>query len=134
MAGTEGKNNSLTTGEGIQKQPRKKSNSVSREFAGVQASDSKPSEKPGDSANINFILDIPLKISVELGRTEMLVNELLKLGQGSVISLSKSAGEHLEVFANQKLIARGEVVVVDDKYGIRLAEIVSHTERIERLK
>ena len=134
MAGTEEKNNSLTTGEGIQKQPRKKSNSVSRELAGVQASDSKPSEKPGDSANINFILDIPLKISVELGRTEMLVNELLKLGQGSVIPLSKSAGEHLEVFANQKLIARGEVVVVDDKYGIRLTEIVSHTERIERLK
>ena len=64
----------------------------------------------------------------------MLVNELLKLGQGSVIPLSKSAGEHLEVLANQKLIARGEVVVVDDKYGIRLTEIVSHTERIERLK
>jgi len=134
MAGIEEKNNNLTTGDGIQKQPQENSKPVSRELAGIQASESKQSEKPWDSANINFILDIPLKISVELGRTEMLVNELLKLGQGSVIPLSKSAGEHLEVFANQKLIARGEVVVADDKYGIRLTEIVSHTERIERLK
>ena len=84
--------------------------------------------------NIEFILDIPLEISVELGRTKMLINELLKLGQGSVIELSKLAGETLEVLANQKLIARGEVVVVDEKYGIRLTEIVSPTERIERLK
>jgi flagellar motor switch protein FliN/FliY len=64
----------------------------------------------------------------------MLIDELLKLGQGSVIELSKLAGETLEVLANQKLIARGEVVVVDEKYGIRLTEIVSPTERIERLK
>ena len=90
-----------------------------------------PSEPPD---NIEFILDIPLEISVELGRTKMLINELLKLGQGSVIELSKLAGETLEVLANQKLIARGEVVVVDEKYGIRLTEIVSPTERIERLK
>jgi flagellar motor switch protein FliN/FliY len=84
--------------------------------------------------NIGFILDIPLEISVELGRSKMLINELLKLGQGSVIELSKLAGETLEVLANQKLIARGEVVVVDEKYAIRLTEIVSPTERIEGLK
>lgn len=84
--------------------------------------------------NIEFILDIPLELSVELGRTKMLIDELLKLGQGSVIELSKLAGETLDVLANQKLIARGEVVVVDEKYGIRLTEIVSPTERIERLK
>jgi flagellar motor switch protein FliN/FliY len=64
----------------------------------------------------------------------MLIDEMLKLGQGSVIELSKFAGETLDVLANQKLIARGEVVVVDEKYGIRLTEIVSHTERIESLK
>ncbi|UCF86164.1 MAG: flagellar motor switch protein FliN [Desulfobacteraceae bacterium] len=84
--------------------------------------------------NIGFILDIPLEISVELGRSKMIINELLKLGQGSVIELSKLAGETLEVLANQKLIARGEVVVVDEKYAIRLTEIVSPTERIEGLK
>ena len=91
-----------------------------------------PVSEPQD--NIDFILDIPLEISVELGRNKMLINDLLRLGQGSVIGLTKLAGETLEVLANQRLIARGEVVVVDEKYGIRLTEIVSPTERIERLK
>jgi flagellar motor switch protein FliN/FliY len=86
------------------------------------------------SPNMDFLLDIPLEISVELGRTKMLINELLKLGQGSVIELSKLAGETLEILANQKLVARGEVVVVNEKYGVRLTEIMSPIERIERLK
>jgi flagellar motor switch protein FliN/FliY len=96
--------------------------------------------KPGveaatkSSANMDFLLDIPLEISVELGRTKMLINELLKLGQGSVVELSKLAGETLEILANQKLVARGEVVVVNEKYGVRLTEIISPVERIERLK
>jgi flagellar motor switch protein FliN/FliY len=84
--------------------------------------------------NIGFILDIPIEITVQLGHTKMLINEMLKLAQGSVIELSKLAGESLDVLANQRLIARGEVVVVDEKYGIRLTEIVSPTERIESLK
>ncbi|MCK4988187.1 MAG: FliM/FliN family flagellar motor switch protein, partial [Desulfobacterales bacterium] len=67
-------------------------------------------------------------------RTKMLINELLKLGQGSVVELSKLAGETLEILANQKLVARGEVVVVNEKYGVRLTEIISPIERIERLK
>ena len=86
------------------------------------------------AGNMDFILDIPLEISVELGRTKILINELLKLGQGSVIELSKLAGETLEILANQKLIARGEVVVVNEKYGVRLTEIISPSERIERLQ
>ena len=86
------------------------------------------------TGNMDFLLDIPLEISVELGRTKILINELLKLGQGSVIELSKLAGETLEILANHKLIARGEVVVVNEKYGIRLTEIISPSERIERLK
>jgi len=96
----------------------------------------KPSAEVGtkSSANMDFLLDIPLEISVELGRTKMLINELLKLGQGSVVELSKLAGETLEILANQKLVARGEVVVVNEKYGVRLTEIISPTERIERLK
>ena len=83
---------------------------------------------------VEFILDIPLEITVELGRSKMSINELLKLGQGSVIELSKVAGENLEILANHKLIARGEVVAVNDNYGIRLTEIVPTTERIESLK
>ena len=96
----------------------------------------KPDAEAGSesSANMDFLLDIPLEISVELGRTKMLINELLKLGQGSVVELSKLAGETLEILANQKLVARGEVVVVNEKYGVRLTEIISPIERIERLK
>jgi flagellar motor switch protein FliN len=89
---------------------------------------------PTAEANMEFILDIPLEVTVELGRTKLLIHELLKLGQGSVIELSKLAGESLEVLANQKLIARGEAVVVNEKFGVRLTEVVSPMERIERLK
>jgi flagellar motor switch protein FliN len=91
----------------------------------------KPAAK---KSNMDFILDIPLEISVELGRTTLMINDLLKLGQGSVVELSKIAGETLEVLANQRLIARGEVVVINEKYGIRLTEIISPMERIERLR
>ena len=70
---------------------------------------------------------------MELGRTKLLVNDLLQLGQGSVIELSKLAGDPLEVLVNDKLVARGEVVVVNEKFGIRLTDIVSPLERIEKL-
>jgi len=84
--------------------------------------------------NMEFLLDIPLEVTVELGRTKMLINDMLKLGQGSVIELSKLAGESLEILANQKPIARGEVVVVNEKYGVRLTEVISPMERIEGLQ
>jgi flagellar motor switch protein FliN/FliY len=83
--------------------------------------------------NLDFILDIPMEVSVELGRSKMLISDLLQLGQGSVIELTKLAGEPLEVLVNQKLIARGEVVVVNEKFGIRLTDIISPTERVKRL-
>ncbi len=86
------------------------------------------------SVNMEFLLDISLDVTVELGRTKMLINDMLKLGQGSVIELSKLAGESLDILANQKPIARGEVVVVNDKYGVRLTEVISPMERIERLR
>ncbi len=86
------------------------------------------------SVNMEFVLDIPLEITVELGRTKMLINDMLKLGQGSVIELTKLAGDSLEILANQKPIARGEVVVVNEKYGVRLTEVISPMERIERLR
>lgn len=84
--------------------------------------------------NLNLILDIPLKVTVELGRTKMPVSELLNLTQGSVIELAKLAGEPMEVLVNDKLIARGEAVVVNEKFGVRLTDIISPSERIEQLK
>jgi flagellar motor switch protein FliN/FliY len=84
--------------------------------------------------NLDFILDIPLRVSVELGRTKILVRDLLQLGQGSVVELAKFAGEPLELLVNEKLIARGEVVVVNEKFGLRLTDIISPVERIEQLK
>lgn len=84
--------------------------------------------------NLDFVLDIPMMLTVELGRCQMLINELLKLGRGSVIELSKLAGEPLDILANQRLIARGEVVVANEKYGIRITEIISPAERVEKLR
>ena len=101
--------------------------------ASYEFSDIDNSKKAVSESNMEFLLDIPLVISIELGRTRMLINQLLKLSQGSVIELSKYAGETLEILANQKVIAKGEVVVVNEKYGIRLTEIVSPMERVARL-
>lgn len=84
--------------------------------------------------SLDFILDIPLKVTVELGRSKMAIRDVLQLAQGSVIELSKFAGEPLEVLVNDKLVARGEVVVVNEKFGIRLTDIISPVERIEQLK
>lgn len=84
--------------------------------------------------NLDFILDIPLKVSVELGRAQVVIKDLLQLGQGSVLELDKLAGEPLEVLVNGKLVARGEVVVVNEKFGVRLTDIISPLERIETLK
>lgn len=89
---------------------------------------------PEKDRNLQMILDIPLRVTVELGRTKMPVSELLNLTQGSVIELSKLAGEPMEVLINDKLIARGEAVVVNEKFGVRLTDIISPTERVEQLK
>jgi len=99
------------------------------------AGDSSPRSVGGPQVqSLDFILDIPLKVTVELGRSKMAIREILQLAQGSVIELSKFAGEPLEVLVNDKLIARGEVVVVNEKFGIRLTDIISPVERIEQLK
>ncbi len=82
---------------------------------------------------LDFILDIPLELSVELGKAKMLVNDLLQLGQGSIIELNKLAGEPLEVYINRKLIARGEVVVVNEKFGVRLTDVITPIDRVKSL-
>jgi flagellar motor switch protein FliN len=92
-----------------------------------------PAGPDEETRDLDFILDIPLDLTVELGRTRMLVNDLLQLGQGSIVELNKIAGEPLEIFINRKLVARGEVVVVNEKFGIRLTDIVSPLERVKSL-
>jgi flagellar motor switch protein FliN/FliY len=78
-----------------------------------------------DLSRMKLVLDVPLKVSVELGRTKLLVNDLLQLGQGSVIELDKMAGEPMEIYVNDKLVAMGEVVVVNEKFGVRLTDVMS---------
>ena len=88
----------------------------------------------GDTGNLELILDVPLAVTVELGRVHMPVRQLLALTAGSVVELAKLAGEPLDVLINGRPVARGEAVMVNDKFGVRLTEIVSQTERVERLR
>jgi len=88
---------------------------------------------PGGKRDLDFILDIPLDVSAELGRAKLLINELLQLGQGSVVELNKLAGEPLEIYVNGKLVARGEAVVINEKFGVRLTDIISPIERVKQL-
>ncbi len=90
-------------------------------------------EEESEERDLDFILDIPLELSVELGKSKMLVNDLLQLGQGSIVELNKLAGEPLEVYINRKLIARGEVVVVNEKFGVRLTDIITPMDRVKSL-
>jgi flagellar motor switch protein FliN/FliY len=108
---------------------------VADQLSELQETSESTSQQSGvKDRNLNLILDIPLKVTVELGRTKMPVSELLNLTQGSVIELAKLAGEPMEVLVNDKLIARGEAVVVNEKFGVRLTDIISPSERIEQLK
>ncbi|HUN75084.1 MAG TPA: flagellar motor switch protein FliN [Steroidobacteraceae bacterium] len=84
--------------------------------------------------NLEFILDVPVTLSMEVGRTRIPIRNLLQLNQGSVVELDREAGEPLDVFVNGTLIAHGEVVVVNEKFGIRLTDVISPAERIRKLK
>lgn len=99
----------------------------------AQLQELKPQKEEGLHPEFDFILDIPLEISVEIGRTRMLIKELLKLNQGSIVELEKFAGEPVEVYVNGKLMAKGEVVVVNDRFGVRITEIISAQDRIKKL-
>ncbi|MBU0481462.1 MAG: flagellar motor switch protein FliN [Proteobacteria bacterium] len=85
------------------------------------------------SQNLDFLLDIPLKVSVELGRAKMIINKLLQLTQGSVVELDKAAGEPVDILVNDKLLGKGEVIVVNDRFGIRITEIISQADRIKSM-
>ena len=118
-----------------------KKQNLNAEYRSVAVKEITDEMKSGDDAlnklklqNLDFILDIPLKVKVELGRATMSIKDLLQLGQGSVLELNKLAGEPLEILVNGKLVAKGEVVVVNEKFGVRLTEIVTPIQRIETLK
>lgn len=87
-----------------------------------------------EDRNLDMILDIPVTLSVEIGRTRMNIRNLLKLNQGSIVELTRLAGEPMDIFVNGTLIAHGEVVVVNDKFGIRLTDVISAAERVKKLK
>ena len=92
------------------------------------------SKEEAESRRLEIFLDVPLDISVELGRSRMSIQELLALGPGSVVELDKVAGEPLDILVNQRLVARGEAVVVNDKFGVRITDIISPSERVARLR
>ncbi len=87
-----------------------------------------------DSRDIEFLYDVELELCVVLGKTRMLIRDLLVIGTGSVVELNKLAGESLDIVVNDKVIARGEAVVVNEKFGVRLTEVVSPMERVRRLR
>jgi flagellar motor switch protein FliN/FliY len=93
---------------------------------------SKP--KAGSDMNLDMVLELPVTISMEIGRTKISIRNLLQLSQGSVIELDRLAGEAMDVLVNDTLIAHGEVVVVNDKFGIRLTDVISADERIRKLR
>ena len=93
----------------------------------------RPSAGDAPAADINMVLDIPVQLSVELGRTKVPIKHILQLGQGSVVELDALAGEPMDVLVNGYLIAQGEVVVVNDKFGIRLTDVVTPSERLRRV-
>jgi flagellar motor switch protein FliN/FliY len=92
------------------------------------------SDSAAQGRRLELLLDVPLDLSVELGRARMSIQDLLNLSPGSVIELDKIAGEALDILINGRLVARGEAVVVNDKFGIRISDIVSPSERIARLR
>jgi flagellar motor switch protein FliN/FliY len=87
-----------------------------------------------EDSNLNLLLDIPLKVTVELGRTQKAIKDILDLSQGSIIELDKLAGEPVDILVNNKLIAKGEVVVIDENFGVRVTDIVNPMDRIQKLQ
>ena len=104
------------------------------EMEALDAGQALESSTNGDGKTLDLLLDVPLSVTVELGRVKMPVRNLLALGAGSVIELAKIAGEPLDVLVNGRTVARGEAVMVNEKFGVRLTEIVSPTERMGRMR
>lgn len=101
-------------------------------WSSLDSSEAQPASPAGDKLEV--ILDVPVTLSLEVGRTRIAIRNLLQLNQGSVVELDRAAGEPLDVFVNGTMVAHGEVVVVNDRFGVRLTDVVSPAERIRRLK
>ncbi|MBS0387326.1 MAG: flagellar motor switch protein FliN [Proteobacteria bacterium] len=93
-----------------------------------------PAAAAGGDINLDVVLDIPVTLSMEVGRSRISIRNLLQLNQGSVVELERTTGEPLDVFVNGTLVAHGEVVVINEKFGIRLTDVISPAERIRKLK
>lgn len=105
-----------------------------KEVAIDQTKQTNASAQDTDNEKMELILDIPVSVTVEIGRTKMSIRNLLQLNQGGIVALDRLAGDPLDVLVNGTLVAHGEVVVVNDKFGVRLTDIVSKAERIKRLR
>lgn len=101
------------------------------EAATAAVASSQPAPKKGNARTIEFLMDVSLSVSVEVGRARMTINDLLQMGPGSVVELEKLAGEPLDIFINGKPVARGEAVIVNEKFGVRLTDIISPEDRVE---
>jgi flagellar motor switch protein FliN/FliY len=104
------------------------------QYAPDELKDGQPAaEKPRADVNLDLVLDIPVEVSLRVGSTDISIRDLVSLVEGSVISLDQDAGEPMDVLVNGTLIAHGEIVIVDDQYGVRLTDVVTPVERIEKL-
>jgi flagellar motor switch protein FliN/FliY len=112
------------------------SNVLETQARAAEFSDLQDTGDPGEARDVSLevILDVPVTLSMEVGRTRIPIRNLLQLNQGSVVELDRAAGEPLDVFVNGTLVAHGEVVVVNEKFGIRLTDVISPAERIKKLK
>jgi len=105
---------------------------VAKAAGAVTAAAAGAAQKQGGQT-LDFILDVTLQVTVEVGRARMTIQDLLQLGQGSVVELEKLAGEPLDIYINGKAVARGEAVIVNEKFGVRLTDIISPEDRVESL-
>lgn len=113
-----------------QQPPGREANVQPAAFSSFEA----PSLNENEQRNLDLLMDIPLEVTVELGRTKRSIREILELGQGSIVELDKLAGEPVDILVNQRLIAKGEVVVIDENFGVRVTDIVSQAERLKQLR
>jgi len=119
-------------GDAMNEQTQSEKNSETEAMA-FQELDQEATESNNEDLNLDVILDVPVTISMEIGRTQINIRNLLQLNQGSVVELDRLAGEPMDVLVNGTLVAHGEVVVVNDKFGIRLTDVISAAERVKRL-
>ncbi|QKY69042.1 flagellar motor switch phosphatase FliY [Lentibacillus sp. CBA3610] len=126
------------TSDGVTERPQYLGDKVSQDASSIQQAAFTDLEQAGlgqnEKRNLDMLLDIPLKVSVELGRTKRSIKDILELSAGSIVELDKLAGEPVDILVNEKLVAKGEVVVIDENFGVRVTDIISQSDRLMTLK